>query len=49
MADNGSMSLREAAGTLMGQEHADMLRESVALVVREVMAAEVANLTGAGW
>ena len=26
-----------------------MLRESVALVVREVMAAEVANLTGAGW
>ena len=49
MADNQSMSLREAVGKVMCDEHADVLRESVALVVRWVMAAEVAERAGAGW
>lgn len=49
MADDKSMSLREAAGKVMVDEHADVLRESVALVVREVMEAEVTRLAGAGW
>lgn len=49
MADNKSMSLREAAGKVLVDEHADVLRESVALVVREVMEAEVTRLAGAGW
>lgn len=49
MADNQSMSLREAVGKVMCDEHADVLRESVALVVREVMEAEVAQRAGAGW
>jgi transposase-like protein len=49
MADNKSMSLREAAGKVMVDERADVLRESVELVVREVMEAEVTRLAGAGW
>ena len=49
MADNQSMSLRDVVGKVMCDEHADVLREGVALVVREVMAAEVAELAGAGW
>ena len=49
MADNQSMSLREVVGKVMCDEHADVLRESVALVVREVMEAEVAQRAGAGW
>ena len=49
MADNQSMSLREVVGKVMCDEHADVLRESVAVVVREVMEAEVAHLAGAGW
>jgi putative transposase len=48
MADDTSMSLREAVGKVMGDEHADVLRQSVALVVREVMEAEVGALAGAG-
>ena len=48
MADNQSVSLREVVGKVMCDEHADVLRESVALVVREVMEAEVAHLAGAG-
>jgi len=46
MADNQSMSLREAVGRVMCDEHADVLREGVMLVVREVMEAEVAELAG---
>ena len=49
MADNQSMSLREAVGKVMCAEHADVLREGVMLVVREVMEAEVGELAGAGW
>ena len=48
MADDKSMSLRDAVGKVMGDEHADVLRESVAMVVREVMQAEVAAIAGAG-
>jgi transposase-like protein len=47
MADAESMSVREAAGKMLQQEHADVLREAVALVVREVMEAEVAAQVGA--
>src|SRR5690349_10575244 len=47
MADAESMSVREAAGKMLQQEHADVLREAVALVVREVMDAEVAAQVGA--
>ena len=49
MADNQSMSLREVVGKVMCDEHADVLREGVMLVVREVMEAEVGELAGAGW
>jgi putative transposase len=47
MADSKSMSLREAVGKVMGEEHADVLRESVTMVVREVMEAEIAARAGA--
>ena len=36
MADNQSMSLQQVVGKVMCDEHADVLRESVAVVVREV-------------
>ena len=48
MADAESMSVREAAGKILGEEHADVVREAVALVVRELMEAEVAEQIGAG-
>lgn len=47
MADAGSMSLREAASKVLADEHGDALRETALLVVREVMAAELAELAGA--
>jgi putative transposase len=47
MAGRDSLTAREAAEQVMGVEHADVLRESVALVVREVMEAEIAQLAGA--
>jgi putative transposase len=47
MAVKDSLTAREAALEVLGAEHADVLRESVALVVREVMEAEVAQLIGA--
>ena len=47
MADEGMLALREALGKVFASEHGDVLRESVALVVREVMEAEVAKLAGA--
>lgn len=48
MADSKSMSLREAVGKVTGDEHVDVLRESVAMVVREVMESEIAARAGAG-
>jgi putative transposase len=47
MAGKDSLTAREAAEKVMSVEHADVLRESVALMVREVMDAEIAQLAGA--
>lgn len=47
MADQESMTVRAALGKVLGDEHADVLRESVRLVLREIMEAEVAGLAGA--
>src|SRR2546430_12526464 len=41
------MTAREAASNVMALEHADVLRESVAVMVREVMEAEIGQLAGA--
>jgi putative transposase len=41
------MTAREAANNVMSGEHADVLRESVAVMVREIMELEVARLAGA--
>jgi len=41
------MTAREAANQVMALEHADVLRESVAVMVREIMELEVAQLAGA--
>lgn len=43
-----SMSLDELVRKLMGDEHADVLRETLAWFVRELMEAEVAGQIGAG-
>jgi putative transposase len=49
MAEGQRMTTaREAVEQLMRSEHVDVLRESVALVVRELMEAEVAQQIGAG-
>jgi putative transposase len=47
MAEGRSMTAREAANNVMALEHADVLRESVAVMVREIMELEVAQLAGA--
>ena len=47
MAEGQRMTAREAANKVMAVEHADVLRESVALMVREIMEVEVARLAGA--
>jgi putative transposase len=47
MAGSRSLTAREAAREVLASEHADILRESVALMVRQIMEAEVAQLAGA--
>jgi len=47
MADAESMGVRVAAGRILGEEHSNVVREAVALVVRELMDAEVAEQVGA--
>ena len=47
MAGSKSLTAREVAGGVMASEHADLLRESVAVIVREIMEAEVCQLAGA--
>jgi putative transposase len=47
MAEGRSMTAREAANNVLAIEHADVLRESVAVMVREIMELEVAQLAGA--
>ena len=46
MADPDSMTVSEAAGKMLTGEHADVLREAVRLMLREIMEAEVAELAG---
>jgi|SRR5579884_273111 len=47
MAGSRSLTAREAVSEVLSGEHADVLRESVAVMVREIMEAEVAQLAGA--
>ncbi len=46
MADEQSMTVREALGKVLGAEHADVLRDSVRMILGELMEAEVAKLAG---
>src|SRR3954466_2204594 len=48
MAEKGRMTAVELVDKLMGSEHADVVRESVAWLVAEVMEAEVCGQIGAG-
>ena len=47
MAERQSMTIDEVVRKVMVDEHADVLRESVRLVVQELMDAEVSELIGA--
>jgi putative transposase len=47
MAEGQSRTAREAVREVLASEHADVLRVSVALMVREIMELEVAQLAGA--
>ncbi len=48
MAENRMMTPADVVARAMAGEHGDLLRDAVGLVVRELMDAEVATLTGAG-
>jgi putative transposase len=48
MADTPSIALPEELGKLMAREHADVVREGVELILRQIMEAEVAASAGAG-
>jgi transposase-like protein len=47
MAEGRSLTTREAVENVLASEHGDVLRESVALMVREMMELEVSQLAGA--
>jgi len=47
MAESNSMTIEQIVREVMDDEHADVLRESVRLVVQELMNAEVSELIGA--
>jgi putative transposase len=47
MAESNSMTIEQVVREVMDDEHADVLRESVRLVVQELMNAEVSELIGA--
>ena len=47
MADEQSMTVREALGKVLGDEHTDVLRDSVRMILGELMEAEVSRLAGA--
>jgi putative transposase len=49
MADEKSMTVRAAASKLLVEEHADVLREAVRVMLREAMEVEVSAAVGAGW
>lgn len=46
MTDTPSLGVRAELGKVLTDEHADILREGVALILREVMELEVARLAG---
>jgi hypothetical protein len=46
-AEGQSLTAREAVREVLASEHADVLRESVAVMVNEIMELEVAQLAGA--
>jgi transposase-like protein len=48
MAEDRIMTPAGVVARAMAGEHGDLLRDAVAMVVRELMEAEVAQLTGAG-
>jgi putative transposase len=48
MAEDRMMTCADVVARAMAGEHGDLLRDAVGLVVRELMDAEVATLTGAG-
>src|SRR5215218_4176034 len=48
MAEDRMMTPADVVAKAMSGEHGDLLRDAVALVVRELMEAEVQTLTGAG-
>ncbi len=48
MAERERMTIEEVVREVMVDEHADVLRESVRLVVQQLMDAEVSELIGAG-
>jgi putative transposase len=48
MAEDRMTTAADVVAKAMGGEHGDLLRDAVALVVRELMEAEVQTLTGAG-
>ena len=47
MAEGRMMTPADVVAHAMAGEHGDLLRDAVALVVRELMEAEVAQMTGA--
>ncbi len=47
MTEGQSLAAREAVREVLASQHADVLRESVALMVREIMELEVSQLAGA--
>jgi putative transposase len=48
MAEGHRMTAAQLADELLGDEHADVLRQSVAWMARELMEAEVSGKIGAG-
>jgi hypothetical protein len=48
MTGSESLTAREVAGEVMASAHADLLRERVTVIAREIMEAEVSKIAGAG-
>jgi hypothetical protein len=47
MAEGQMMTPADVVARAMAGEHGDLLRDAVGLIVRELMEAEVAQMTGA--
>jgi transposase-like protein len=48
MAEDRMMTAGDVVAELMGGEHGDLLRDAIALIVRELMDAEISAEVGAG-